>query len=235
MPVPRSTEQLQSGRWEVICPQCGTEANPLPLSEEHVNPFNQYAVSKLAEERVALGLGWLYGIPTVALRYSITQGARQSLYNQYSGICRIFCSAALKGNPLTVYEDGCQSRDFIHIHDVVEANMLVLRRDEADFKAFNVGSGKATTVLEYAQAVRESVGTDVEIELLGAYRRGDNRHSVSSITRLQQLGWFPRHGLMQNLQDFLQWIDSIGGVPQDIPDALSKMQMSGVVCRAAAL
>jgi len=235
LPAPRSSAHLASAIWEIPCPQCGRLAQPSKLTEDYVNPYNQYAVSKLAEERMALGLGWLHGIPTVALRYSITQGSRQSLYNQYSGICRIFCSHALQGRQLTVYEDGKQTRDFVHVADVVEANMLVLERSDADFTAFNVGSGRSTTVLEYAEAVQHAVGREVDVQLLGAYRRGDNRHSVSSIARLQQLGWSPQHGLQKILRDFLQWIESCGGIPEDIPDALSHMQAAGVVCRAAAV
>ena len=90
LPQPRPQSQLARGEWDVFCPRCGNRAPSLLLREEYTNPFNQYAVSKLAAEKTALGLGWLHGIPTVALRYSVTQGARQSLYNHYSGVCRIF-------------------------------------------------------------------------------------------------------------------------------------------------
>src|SRR6266705_3091573 len=138
LPVPRGQEQLSKGEWELRCPRCNKLAKQCLLEESHVNPYNQYAVSKLAEEKAALGLGWLHGIPTVALRYSITQGPRQSLFNQYSGICRIFVGRALKGEPLVIYEDGLQTRDFVHIEDVVEANMLVLESEAANFQAFNV-------------------------------------------------------------------------------------------------
>jgi dTDP-L-rhamnose 4-epimerase len=86
-PAPRSQEQLSLGRWDVKCPECDQLAEPCLLRENYTNPYNQYAVSKLAQEKIALGLGWLHGIPSVALRYSITQGPRQSLFNQYSGIC----------------------------------------------------------------------------------------------------------------------------------------------------
>ena len=126
LPVPRCQEQLSRGEWEVKCPECGLRAEPCLLRESYVNPYNQYAVSKLSEEQIALGLGWLHGIPTVALRYSITQGPRQSLYNQYSGICRIFVGRALRKEPLVIYEDGFQTRDFVHVDDVVDANMCVL-------------------------------------------------------------------------------------------------------------
>ncbi len=231
-PAPRSRRQLEKRRWEVECPMCQKPSEACRLEEQYTNPFNQYAVSKLAEERAALGLGWLHGIPTVALRYSITQGPRQSLFNHYSGVCRIFCSRAISSLPLVVYEDGRQTRDFVHVRDVIDANMLVLEKDEADFQAFNVGSGIATTVLEYAQAVRAKLKSTVPVETPYEYRHGDNRHSVSSVEKLQRLGRKPRRSLPQILDDFLAWVEEIGGIPSDIPDAYSDMKRAGVVLAA---
>jgi dTDP-L-rhamnose 4-epimerase len=204
------------------------------LEENYVNPYNQYAVSKLAQEKMALGLGWLHGIPTVALRYSITQGPRQSLFNQYSGICRIFVGRALQGQPLVVYEDGLQTRDFVHISDVVEANMRVLGTEEANFQAFNVGSGERTTVLEYASLVRRKLSSDLELSFSGEYRRGDNRHSVSNVDKLKSLGWSPKRDLSAILDDFLAWVESIGGIPTQIEDAYSAMRKAGVVVKVTA-
>jgi len=233
LPVPRSQEQLSRGEWELRCARCDRVAKQCLLMENQVNPYNQYAVSKLAEEKAALGLGWLHGIPTVALRYSITQGPRQSLFNQYSGVCRIFVERALKGQPLIVYEDGLQTRDFVHIKDVVDANMRVLESDEANFQAFNVGSGNPTTIVDYANTVRRKLSCEVPLSFTGEYRRGDNRHSVSSVEKLREIGWTPKRDLSTILDDFLAWIESIGGIPTQIEDAYGAMKRAGVVLKAA--
>lgn len=231
--APRSGQRLAQQNWQVYCPGCGQLATPRLLSEEVVNPYNQYAVSKLAEEKTALGLGWLYDIPTVALRYSITQGARQSLFNHYSGICRIFFSRAMRNQPLLVYEDGLQTRDFVHVDDVVDANMLVFANSAADFQALNVGSGQRTTVLDYADAVLKKLHSASPIQVPGEYRRGDNRHSVSSIDRLCALGWRPRRSFSTILDDFHGWVEHIGGIPSSIPDAYNAMRSAGVILASA--
>ena len=141
-------------------------------------------------------------------------------------------SRALRGKPLLVYEDGRQTRDFVHVQDVVDANMLVLREAEADFQAFNVGSGRATCVLDYARAVSDKVGRTVDVRLPGEYRRGDNRHSVSSIAKLRALGWSPSRDLSTILEDFLDWVERSGGIPEELADAYSDMKESGVVLAA---
>lgn len=229
LPVPRSQQQLARREWEISCPQCGRQARSLLMREDNTNPYNQYAVSKLAEEKIALGLGWLHGIPTVALRYSITQGPRQSLYNQYSGVCRIFFSRALQRQPLILYEDGRQTRDFVHVQDVVDANMLVLEKEGANFQAFNVGSGRPTTILKYSNVVLQKLALPVDVQVDGQYRRGDNRHSVSSIEKLTALGWRPRRSLHAIMDDFLSWVESTGGIPPEAQDAYCDMKNAGVV------
>jgi len=228
-PPARDEEQLQEGRWEVICPSCHTEMNPLRLKEEYANPYNAYAISKYAEELSAVRLGKLHHIPSVALRYSIVQGPRQSLFNQYSGICRIFSVRLMNGLPPVIYEDGLQTRDFTHVADVVEANMTVLKDPRADYQVFNVGSGCATTVLEYARVLTQQFGMDVEPLLPGEYRLGDNRHSVSDISRLQALGWQPTRTLPQIFKDYLEWIGNQGNVLDYFKTAEALMKQAGVV------
>lgn len=230
----RTGEQLRRGCWEVVCPACGEPMISLRLSEQYHNPCNAYAISKLAEELAAVRLGKLHGIPSVALRYSIVQGPRQSLYNQYSGICRIFCLRLLSGLAPIVYEDGYQKRDYTHIDDVVAANMAVLKNDRADYQVFNVGSGLEITVRDYAAALIDKLGSDLEPIIPGEYRVGDNRHSISDISRLKELGWEPRKGLAEIFEDYLTWIRSQGTVGEYFREADRMMREQGVVKQAAA-
>src|SRR5262245_34764343 len=125
-PGPRSEAQLQARDWEPRCPRCGdTMTVEWTPEDAPANGHNSYAMSKHAEEVLALNLGRRYDLPTVAVRYSIVQGARQSFRNAYSGAMRIFAMQALAGQPLTVYEDGGQLRDFVYVGDVARANLLL--------------------------------------------------------------------------------------------------------------
>jgi dTDP-L-rhamnose 4-epimerase len=231
LPPSRDPGRLQQQNWDVHCPTCDAVVSPKLLEEDCPNPVNQYAVSKLAGEKIALGLGRIHQIPTVALRYSITQGPRQSLFNQYSGILRIFYTRARARKPLVIYEDGFQTRDFVHVQDVVDANFCVLEKN-CNFEAFNVGGGIAVSVLEYAQLIVRTLGSNAELSIPRQYRLGDNRNSVSSIEKIRELGWRPQRGLLQAIEDFLAWVDDIGGIPLNISDAYQMMCSAGVV-RAA--
>ena len=228
-PPARSQEQLEKGDWEVRCPVCSGYMKPLKLKEEHANPYNQYALSKYSQELIALRLGELLNTPTVALRYSITQGPRQSLYNQYSGICRIFSLRLLNDRPPIIYEDGRQQRDYIHIDDVVDANMTVLNSDKANFQAFNVGSGRSVTVLEYAELLTEKLDKEIEPCVLGEYRLGDNRHSVSDVSKLKDLGWIPKKGLEEIFDDYIAWVRELGDLGEYFEDADRIMRKMKVV------
>ena len=174
------------------------------------NPQNAYGMSKLGEEMVAINLGRRYGIPTVALRYSIVQGPRQSVYNVYSGACRIFCLSYLQDVAPTLYEDGGAIRDYVNIDDVVDANMLVLEDDRAAGRVFNVGGGKAVTIREFADVVMRQYGSDQPGVVTGEYRFGDTRHILSDISALRALGWEPQHTPADSVAAYAAWLEGHG-------------------------
>ncbi|WP_019871714.1 NAD-dependent epimerase/dehydratase family protein [Salinispora oceanensis] len=204
-PGPRSRDRLDRGLWDLPCPSCGTALEPEWTDESQTRPHNSYALSKYGEEAAALMLGERYGIPTVALRYSIVQGARQSFRNAYSGILRIFAQRVLNGAAPLAYEDGHQVRDYISVHDVTRANLLVLADDRAVGQAFNVGGGRRVSIREYADLVVRAAGAEMEPWISGSYRVGDTRHVLSSNAALERLGWRPRVGLPAVVDEYLSW------------------------------
>jgi len=231
LPDIRPDEQLRRGVWECQPPE--GFVGPLewqPTDETVANPQNQYGISKIAEENVALHLGKRYGIPTVALRYSIVQGPRQSFYNAYSGACRVFCLACHQGKPPTIYEDGQQVRDFVNIHDVVDANLLALNDARADFEMFNVGGDFAITVMAFAQVVAEVFGqTDYEPVPSGKYRFGDTRHIRSDVSKLEALGWTPRRTVHDSVEAYKAWLDEAGSLDDILEYCSRQMAALNVV------
>jgi dTDP-L-rhamnose 4-epimerase len=231
LPEARPVEQLDRADWDLQCPRCQGPLLPVPLVESHPNPAGAYGISKFAQEMIALRLGRLLGIHTVALRYSIVQGRRQSFYNAYSGICRIFTQAFRASRAPVIFEDGKQLRDYIHVSDVVAANLTVLDDPRANGQAFNVGSGKPTTVLEYASLLQQKMNARMGPEITGAYRVGDVRHTVSSSAKLEALGWKVKKGLSEIFDDYLDWFDSMLDSGDYVTTALEAMKRSGVVRR----
>jgi dTDP-L-rhamnose 4-epimerase len=111
--------------------------------------------------------------------------------------------------------------------------MLVLEKDEANGQVFNVGGGCATTILEYARRVIERTPNSAGLDVSGEYRRGDSRHNVSCTEKLGRLGWRPKRGLDDILNDYLEWIESSGGLPTRASDAIADIRAGGELSSAA--
>ena len=234
VPGMRPESALGAGQWDIPCPECGGVLEMQPTPERVSNPQNPYGMSKLGQEMIAINLGRRYAIPTVALRYSIVQGPRQSVYNAYSGACRIFCLSYLLGRPPTLYEDGEAIRDYVNIDDVVDANVLVLVDDQAAGRVFNVGGGKAITTREFADIVMRQYGSAEPGMVTGEYRFGDTRHVLSDISALRALGWEPRRGPAESVAAYAAWLDGIGGLDGVLAEANARMRALGVVRRTQA-
>lgn len=228
-PEPRPSEQLASSDWEVRCGACAEPLVPLWTDEAVTRPHNSYALSKRDQEDLALKLGRRYGIPSVALRYSIVQGPRQSFRNAYSGALRSFTVRALTGNPPIVYEDGRQLRDYVSVHDVVRANLLVLHDPRADYQVFNVGGDRRVTVYELAQSVLRAASSRLEPRLPGLYRVGDTRHIFSDVSKLRQLGWAPQVSQEAIVREYVAWAAEQPDLHDTFAAAQARMQAAGVL------
>ena len=229
-PGQRPAEQLARRVWELGCPVCGEPMQPEMTDEAVVKPHNSYAMSKYTEEMIALNLGRRYEIPSVGMRYSITQGPRQSFRNAYSGVLRIFAMQLLAGERLTVYEDGLQLRDYVAVSDVARANVLMLEDSRADYQAFNVGAGRAWTVLEFARIMAEAAGRpELEPVIPGEYRFGDTRHILSDISKLRTLGWEPLGSPEQSARAYLAWAQAQPDFRNYTQEARAHMQQVGAV------
>ena len=234
-PGQRPLAQLEQRDWEPRCPAGGEVMTPQPTGEDDPpRPHNQYGISKLSQELICLNLGARYGIPTVAMRYSITQGPRQSFTNPYSGALRIFVQRVLHGRQPIAYEDGGQLRDFVTVWDVARANILALEDERANFRAFNVGGGKALTVLEYAHLVGRALDRPVSPEVPGRFRVGDTRHIISDIGALRALGWQPEHTLEEACAAYAEWAQAQPGFRDYSEEGAATMIQRGVVRSASA-
>jgi dTDP-L-rhamnose 4-epimerase len=207
-PKLREPAQLLERRWEINCPRCGSMVSPVPTTEEKpLFPGSVYAITKQDQEQLCIVAGRAYEIPTVALRYFNAYGPRQALSNPYTGVCAIFSSRLLNDRRPVVFEDGNQTRDFIHVSDIVQANLLAIETDRADYQAINIGTGKATSVRRVAELLSEGLGKEIEPEVVGKYREGDIRHCVADISRARALlDYEPKVTLDEGIPELLEWV-----------------------------
>ncbi len=191
-------------------------------------------MSKYAEEMVALNLGKRYGLPTVALRYSIVQGPRQSVYNAYSGACRIFNLHYLLGGAPTLYEDGQAIRDYVNIHDVVDANVLVLTDERAPGHVFNVGGGTPTRPRSSRTSSGSTTAPTCPRGSPASTGSATPATSSPTSTRCKQLGWAPLRTPADSVAEYAGLARGMPGLDDVLAAADAQMRELGVVRKAGA-
>jgi dTDP-L-rhamnose 4-epimerase len=206
----RPEAQLDQRRWECVCPHCGTELTPIPTREtKPLIPTSVYAITKRDHEELCHVVGSAYGIPTVALRFFNVYGPGQALSNPYTGVAAIFSSRLLNDNPPLIFEDGKQSRDFIHVSDIVEGIVCALRSDAAVGASINLGTGRAVSVNEMADLLQDGLGKEIAAELPGSYRAGDIRHCFADASLARELlGFQAKVELEDGVRELVQWVRS---------------------------
>lgn len=206
-PLPRPEERLARGEWEVPCPICGQPLESILTREDKPPQYSSiYAITKKTQEEMALCFGRAYEIPTIALRFFNVFGSRQALSNPYTGVAAIFLSRLKNGKPPLVFEDGLQSRDFIHVSDVARAVVRSLEAEPDVAGEFNVCTGRPTTIIQVARSLADRLGVHIEPETVGRYRAGDIRHCVGDPTRARVvLGFEATTSFEDGLEELIAW------------------------------
>ncbi len=186
------------------CAVYGDDARQ-PKSEDMLAPpLSPYALQKKGMEDYAQLYSRLYGLETVCLRYFNVYGPRQQPSSAYSGVISLFMAHARAGTPPTIYGDGLQTRDFIHVDDVVRANLLAAPAESAiSGQVLNVGTGRATTITELWQAIAGLTGADLTANY-GDARRGDIAASLADTRHARRaLGFESQYELEEGLKKTL--------------------------------
>ncbi|MBA3013757.1 MAG: NAD-dependent epimerase/dehydratase family protein [Proteobacteria bacterium] len=214
-PSPRTLKEFQAGQWDPRCPLCHGSIFLTPTSESTPpSPASIYAATKLAQEDIVRISGAAFNIDTVVLRLQNVYGAGQSLHNPYTGILSIFSTRIRRGMNLPIFEDGLESRDFVHVNDVARAFRLALTSDAVNGRIINIGEGKPTSVMDIANLLVDKLDGKIRPEVTGQYRLGDIRHCYADLTQASTLlGYSPEISIDKGLDQFVDWVLS-----QPLPD-----------------
>jgi dTDP-L-rhamnose 4-epimerase len=207
-PAMRGSAPLQAGQWEPLCPCCCGVVQAVPTPEiARTNPASVYAATKLAQEDLVRIAAGALGIPFLIFRLQNVYGEGQSLNNPYTGILSIFSNRIRQGKEIALFEDGQESRDFVHVSDVAEVVALGLTESGGDGLIMNVGSGVPMSVEAIARNLKRQFADNTPPLVSGQYRVGDIRHSCADISLIRQtLCFSPGVPLEEGIERFVRWV-----------------------------
>ncbi len=208
-PVARKEGDMSGGDFECKCPVCDGRVELCATSEDStIHPTSVYGITKQNQEQMVMTVCPTIGIASVAFRYQNVYGPGQSLSNPYTGILSIFSTQIKNNNPINIFEDGKESRDFVYIDDVVDATVLGLEQEEANNLVFNVGTGVATDVVAVTNELQKNYGISVPVKISGGYRLGDIRHNYADLSLAKKaLKFTPKVSFAEGIKHFSAWVD----------------------------
>lgn len=229
-PLSRTDEYMSKGDFECKYEGC---AKPLELigttEDSKIHPTSVYGITKQVQEQLVMCVCPTIGIAPVAFRYQNVYGPGQSLSNPYTGILSIFSTRIKNGNPINIFEDGKETRDFVYIEDVVDATILGLEKDSANGHSFNVGTGVATDVLTVANTLIDKYGIQVNVTVGGNYRLGDIRHNFADITLARTLlGFEPKWTFDKGIAQFAEWVNKQDVQEDKYESSIEEMKQKGL-------
>ncbi len=230
-PGHRAAADMMAGDFAVKYPGCLQPLAATATDEESkLHPSSVYGITKQSQEQLIMTVCPSIGIAPVVLRYQNVYGPGQSLSNPYTGILSIFSNLIMGYQPINVFEDGAESRDFVFVDDVVEATVLAIERDEAAGEVFNVGTGEPISVLAVAQTLLNKLNGSSPVTVTGNFRIGDIRHNYADIKKIRDLlGFSPAYSFDSGLSRFCQWARSIGHVSEAYEQSIREMKSKGLL------
>ncbi len=229
-PSHRSAEAMSNGDFEVKYPGCSKLTPTATDEDSKVHPSSVYGITKQIQEQLVLTVCPGIGIEPVALRYQNVFGPGQSLSNPYTGILSIFSNLIMNGQPINVFEDGTESRDFVYISDVVSATVLALTSSKAPRSVFNVGTGIPIDVMTVSKRLVERLRGTSKIAVTGNFRVGDIRHNYACLKRAREvLGFEPQVSFDEGLDRFCSWVRTVGPVCSKYEASLEEMKAKGLM------
>ncbi|PRX91877.1 NAD-dependent epimerase/dehydratase family protein [Paraburkholderia sp. BL25I1N1] len=237
-PGPRKEKDMLEGQFEHLCPISGEAMECVPTDEESkIHPTSLYGITKQTQEQMVMTTCRSIGIDASALRYQNVYGPGQSLSNPYTGILSIFSTRIKNGNPINIFEDGLESRDFVYIDDVVDATYAALTHANAADNVFGIGSGVRTSVMDVARTLCEVYASDVGVSVTGAFRLGDVRHVYADLTKARDmLGFEPKVSFSEGIARFAGWVDQQEVMADTYEKSIAEMREKGLYkgCERAA-
>lgn len=229
-PNERKDEDMSKGDFTVKCPTCNANAKLLATDENSkIHPSSIYGITKQVQEQMFMVMGKTLNIPAVAFRYQNVYGAGQSLSNPYTGILSIFSTRIKNGNDINIFEDGKESRDFVYIDDVVDATILGIEKDEANYEVFNVGLGLAIDVNKVASTLVKEYKSNSKISISGNYRLGDIKDNYADLTKIQtKLGFKPKVDFEEGIKRFTKWVNAQEVVEDQYEKSINEMKEKGL-------
>ena len=229
-PFARNDADMSKGEFNVKCPICDTSVELLSTDENSkIHPSSIYGITKQVQEQMFLTMGKSLNIPVVALRYQNVYGDGQSLKNPYTGVMSIFSSRIKNNLDINIFEDGKESRDFIYIDDAVDATILAIEKDEANYEVFNVGSGHPINILTMTKTLMQHYKSNSKIEILGNYRIGDIRSNYADLTKIKnKLGFKPKVSFEEGARRFSIWADGQETVTDSYDHSINEMKKRGL-------
>jgi dTDP-L-rhamnose 4-epimerase len=229
-PLAREEKYMSKGDFNVKCPICDKNVELTGTTEDSkIHPTSIYGFTKQGQEQMCMIVGKSIGIPVVAFRYQNVYGPGQSLKNPYTGILSIFSTRIKNRNSINIFEDGLESRDFVYIDDVVDATILGIEKDEANYESFNVGTGVAVDVITVANTLKEKYGIDIDITISGNYRLGDIRHNFADISKAKKLlGFEPKFVFKKGISNFTDWVNTQEVEKDNYNKSIEEMKKKGL-------